>query len=52
MEITQDLIQELTSEKNYLYVDAYVGTFTNGDFRHLVYLSNHSSTIIFEFQEN
>ena len=52
MLITTELIQELMNEKNLLKVDAYIGTFTRGDFRYLVSLANENETLIFEFCEN
>jgi hypothetical protein len=52
MLIETELIQELMNEKNILKVDAYIGTFTRGDFRYLVSLATENETLIFEFTEN
>jgi hypothetical protein len=52
MLIKTELIQELMKEENILKVDAYIGTFTRGDFRYLVSLATEDATLIFEFNEN
>jgi hypothetical protein len=46
MLIKTELIQELMKEENILKVDAYIGTFTRGDFRYLVSLATEDATLI------